>query len=362
MAIYYADPKFRIEFETWVSRYLSGDNCQPFFFDWTSQELAVRYDLKVGQHVFNLNGWATAVSLGSLIAHINLFAYYKNIDVQLENFEQFLIESGYCLRCRFDFNKEFTGSIPRYLQQQDRELVRKSLFERKTIREELDSLSESQLAFVLNALVSVWPHSVYLSKAKYMSQIERLLQIESIFYKSKEFFAQTFNWIRTSQKEYQRLQDGMYIGDLGLKKSEQFMTIFMKKFVNFSAWLLKRGAFRQALRVNKMQLISCDGVVMFWANNDTNTQFIELGREVSYFLVYLWSQGIGAQPVSLLTQYMRENWNKDSDLFKIKDESALAIINYFKAQGINGPVLWGLRIGKVKKSFLPTLRRSRGDS
>jgi hypothetical protein len=52
----------------------SADNCQPWTFQWTGRELAVRYDRERGQHHINHGLHAAYITLGSLLEALSMAA------------------------------------------------------------------------------------------------------------------------------------------------------------------------------------------------------------------------------------------------------------------------------------------------
>lgn len=343
--------------EKFGSRYLSGDNCQPFEFRWQGTELQIYHRQDLAEHKLNFKNWASLISLGSIIANLQVFAHLENLKLEWQFFESNFVGSGLWTNLKFTAEASASSQLPGALLQLDKEKLMSCLLQRKTVRDPLATLSEDLEQKINRDAQEFFTHAIWIENKKIRQMLPTFLQIDSLFFLDKEIFEPTMSWVRFSKKTYYQLRDGLYRKDMGLRLSEQLVTFLMGKFPYFFARLLRLGFFKAALRVNKAQYQNCHGVYFISAASMTNLDIIMVGRQATLFFVYLWSLGVASQPCSLLALFARDNWHGKPQRYFLENKTTQNMLNFLRDNNMPGEPLWAFRIGQVKKTYEATLKR-----
>ncbi|WP_375770488.1 hypothetical protein NR798_06215 [Archangium gephyra] len=181
----------------------SGDNCQPWTFRWTGQELAIRYDQERGQHRVNHGRHAAYLSLGCVLEALSLAASAE----ELRSEETLHLEdpgAGTWATVRFR-----AGAVPDALagtlaqRCTDRRLYRRGSISPATLqalREEAGGVQDSSL-HVLERLPGEL--LAYCAKA------------DSFVWREATAYRDVMRWIRFSPEEVERTRDGIAWRALG---------------------------------------------------------------------------------------------------------------------------------------------------
>lgn len=262
----------------------SGDNCQPWLFDWNGEVLNVLHDANRAQHPLDPQGAASNIAMGCLIEAIDIAASEVGYATQVELSE---LKFGGISRWA---QIRFAPALPKKSTLSD------ALLKRCTDRRPYQGGMLTEQMFQKNKEANARLH--FLAQPS-QELIDYIVNAEQLLADHPEILPATMHWVRFSVRQARRTQDGVSWRNMGTKFWEVPMMPLLRNRRFLQIAKLAIGPQHRA-RVTK-QLQSSAGIVCVSAPNpmQARSNVVHSGRLMMNAWLSLTSQSYGVQPLTL---------------------------------------------------------------
>jgi hypothetical protein len=261
----------------------SGDNCQPWTYEWNGENLVIVHDAKRGEHPVNSGGVASMIALGCLLELIDIAASEYGFTIQTKLLE--LKNKGALPWAQVSFESSNAG----------KNLLVDAIRNRRTDRRPFKG-GELRADF-FQKLVHGSAKLQILAKPS-PELINYIIESEQLLSDHPNILPTTMKWTRFSDKSVQETKDGMSWRNLGAKIWEiptmPLMRDYRAAFMIFRHML----ALQHRARVTQ-QLKSSAGIVSVSTSIKANVGYVDAGRLMMNAWLSLTKNGYNAQPLTL---------------------------------------------------------------
>jgi nitroreductase len=282
----------------------SGDNCQPWTYEWNGERLVIFHDAERGEHPVNPGGVASRIALGCLLEAMDISASEHGFNIRTTLLE--LRNEGITPWAEVRFEPSGTDRNP-LLDSLLKRTTDRRPFQGGDLRADLFQKLESGAA-KLHFLAKPAQEFV-----KFVAESEQLLTDHP------HILPATMKWARLSAKHAQKTQDGLSWRNLGAKFWEVPMMPLIRDYRPFFLFARHTIAPQHRARVTK-QLTSSAGVICVSISHKNNENIVTAGRLMMNAWLSLTQQGYGVQPLTLAsmvnmcsidgTMPLSEKWQK----------------------------------------------------
>lgn len=313
--------------------YPSGDNCQPFRYQWDSdtQTLSIFHKEEESKHIFNTENTASAIAFGGSLTLLKLAALKRGYETQIE------LEEEDPLWAKVNFN-----------QASNHQSSSLDFFKRYTHRGVYYKGSNEEILQTLQQ----WSSQCKTKGVFYPSEKTLSKQVA----KTESHMG---NWKRALQDllkmvyfdDPKTILKGMHWKNLGVTIFDSWMLRALKKFKFLFPLMLP------SIRINyyvltQFKLNRGNGILSFHFNDFKRATLVEFGQEVILFWLKIANKGYFMQPLSmsslLLTQIKAQKYTGPTDSssyqFLQKAEPIFVLPNQKEGSGC-----WAFRVGKAKE-------------
>lgn len=302
----------------------SGDNVQPFSFYWDGKILFVQEDANRSRAFINAGNVASHMALGMCLA---------NIEVASEQWGWVARWAGWSIEEDGSSTAQVTFEPGLVRESSLAAAIRSRTVDRRPFRKEtISKMFADELSAQTENLWGIQFHLLDRS-----DQVETLARINSGFEPfllgHKALHDDLFRWIRWSDQEAQKTQDGMPVSTLGLNPLDRFSLRFLKRW-NAARLFKTLGLTRlAALRARRVYRQSA-AFGAFTISNTAPTTYVRVGQQWQMLWLKLASEGWSLQPImghSLMAHLCQKYegkglTEKDKEKFQREDEAMRDLI------------------------------------
>jgi len=263
----------------------SGDNCQPWSFEWAKPTLKIFYDSARAKHPLNPQGVASVLALGCLLESIELAASELNVKVEwkLGTLSERTTEAW--VELRFFPTTQSPNELAKMLTER---CTDRRFFRGGDLKPEMFPRLElaSARLHVLPTPNSSWELFNFIAES------------EELLFEFPELISATLEWVRFSRTQAQESGDGLSWRNLGLKPWELPVAAVIRKApgsLPFVRAVMQASHHMRVLR----QLRSSAGLVCVSIPMGDRQQIVDAGRLMMKAWLSLTRQGHGVQPMTL---------------------------------------------------------------
>lgn len=261
----------------------SGDNCQPWTFEWNGEKLVILHDAQRGDHPVNPGGVASMLALGCLLEYIDIAASEHGFKIQTTILD--LKNEGNVPWAQVRFEPSEAGKNP----------LSDSLLDRCTDRR---SFKGGELRADLFQKLEHGPAKLHFLPKPDSELIEYIVESEQLLTDHPHILPATMKWTRFSAKSIRETQDGMSWRNLGANFWEVPTMPLIRDYRPFFQVVRHMIAPQHRVRVGK-QLKSSAGVVCVSVSKKGNESIVAAGQLMMNAWLSLTRQGYGVQPLTL---------------------------------------------------------------
>jgi hypothetical protein len=264
----------------------SGDNCQPWQFEWDGQFLLVKYDRERGRHKFNPGEIASRIALGAVLENIKITApglgLVVNISTEAETADVWSkIE------------------VIELAENSKKDPLAPWVYERTTDRRAYKGGAiPSLLKKEWQAANASGSAKISVAKSASFDLLSYLKWCEGLVWMDIELHKDLVRWMRFTAKEKVEQCDGMPTSGFGLPKYAHHFFQASKIFW-LQKMLNKLGFLFIARKTLQKNLESSAGIVCITTTGLSNASLIDAGSKTQRAWLNLNSMGYGVQPVSI---------------------------------------------------------------
>lgn len=282
---------------TLARNYPSGDNCQPFRFNWNGNELEIEYETIRGQHRLNPKHLISWMTLGFLLEGMDLAASQLGFatEVTLPPRTAYFGHDFGPSKSRVSFFRTGRKGDP----------LAGVLLQRCTDRREFSSepLSADLLrAAHASSATDARSSNVKLSfiSPKFPSDLEKFIfAADGLIWSNPKTFVDLLHWMRLTDAETANQTDGMPWKTLGIGSSERKLLFRLKKYPFLRNLVPSISLRLKSRRILSNQLRHTGALGLFTVSSFDSTSLIECGRSAMRCWLFLNSTGYGFQPITL---------------------------------------------------------------
>lgn len=337
--------------------YPSGDNCQPWSYDWDGKTLELKFDTVRAKHPLDISQISSLLALGCLVEGINLAASEFGSTVSYTVSDPSENEGKI-------FSKLSFSSPSKDIKKND---LAEVLVQRTTDRRKFDGgeLSSRTLANSINQEELFSPARAHTVSKISNELFNYILDTEDHFVSEPKILQATLKWVRFTKNDALKTRDGLPWRNLGVHFWELPLLPFIRDYL-FLGKILKNFLRIQRRKEVKGQLDSSAGLVCVSVSKGDSYGIVQAGRLMMRCWLALNKQGYGVHPLTLPSIYAfaahknnpevpatrRDFYRKGSDLLSkefLIPEGAIPL--WMVRTGISSPLPKKMR----------TLRRRLGD-
>jgi hypothetical protein len=271
----------------------SGDNVQPWRFEWDGEALTVIFRPSLAHHVLDAGHSASGIALGCLLQSIEIAAATEGFSIQT-GFKGFHKNESACAEIRFvagyRSNESWIDALSK--RATDRRPFRGG-------RLPMEALQKTAAGFDQQHRAKVYPqHSVS------NELLECLVSAETLTVVHPRIFPDTLPWIRMSRREVERKRDGMPWQGTGIGILEYPVIRFMRRFPGSFRFLSRAGMRRIYAQRMKQLIKSSAGLLCFSAPDPGPDAPIQVGRLAMRLWLRLTELGYGVQPLTIASLFV----------------------------------------------------------
>ncbi len=265
----------------------SGDNTQPWRFEWDGETLTVLFRPLLARHILDAGHTASGLALGCLLKAMEIAAGTEGFTIQttLKGFPQ---EEGACAEIRLFPGERWS------------EVWREALMKRATDRRPfrrgrlpVDLFQEAVLVDPRDGIKVYAQGSVSNELLDYIAAAETLVTVHP------RIFPDTLPWIRMSRRETERRLDGMPWPGTGIRLWE-YPAVWLMRLVPKSFPFFSRAGMRHGYPSRVKRLIrSSAGLVCFTTAQPGPEAPIHVGQRAMHLWLRLTQLGYGVQPLAI---------------------------------------------------------------
>jgi len=263
----------------------SGDNTQPWHFDWDGHSLIIRYDTnRVRGKTFPQKSAATHIAIGSLIENIHQFSMGANISYDLSLWPEHSEKlTAYAVISNIRANAHIS------------ENSKHPLFKRHTNRfpYKKDSVSESTIKLMTNSTEGDARIQVLNDKSLIKTAARLITNASEVRFQTQEVHEWLGRSFRFSAEDV-RKSDGLDIKTLDLPLGGTLFLRFIRPWSRMQA-LNRIGAYKLLAAIDAAPIKAAPALVAFIAPQ-TPQGALDAGRLLTRTWIQLNAQGIAVQP------------------------------------------------------------------
>lgn len=271
-----------------AARAPSGDNTQPWSFTWQDQTLTIVFNPTKAVHVLDAGLSAAKISLGCVMESVAIAASEYGFATRAE----YLDFGGEDLTAaRVAFLNDGTKPDPLVdaiaTRNTDRRVFKKGPMPTPELTEVLQNFDES-------AGVGVhWVDSLGPDLFQY------IVAAESLVSNHPKIFPDTVKWIRFSEQEIKRTQDGMPWRGAGINVFQYPAMRFLRAVPSAFPWLSRAGM-KQVYAARMRRLLrSSAGLFCISTSRHDSLALVDVGRLAMRVWLRLTQLGYGVQPLTI---------------------------------------------------------------
>lgn len=271
-----------------AARAPSGDNVQPWSFVWNGAILTVVFRPALARHILDRGSSASTIALGCLLESFRIAASVYGLSARF-TFSGLPEHEGPCAEIRFVAEGLPADPLSSALPDRatDRRPYRHGLIPAKEISEIWNEFDKKDVT------------TVNCSGSISGDLLDFIVSAESLIATHSSIFMDTLPWIRLSQKEVARTQDGMPWRGTGVSSMEYPALCLMRLFPQ-AFYLLSRTGMRsiQAARAKSL-LLSSAGLLCISTSEEAPQALVSVGRLAMRVWLRLSQLGYGVQPLTI---------------------------------------------------------------
>jgi hypothetical protein len=266
----------------------SGDNAQPWRFQWDGQRLLVLHAETLAAHSLNRNNHASQIALGALIEATRLSASQHGFSIkanlQLENKNDMAVWADIV----FSFNNTPADPLASMISLRctDRRAYKGGTLETELLAE----IAQAQAQFPGCA--------VRIQTQQTSSFMKYFLNTEKLLWSNSKIVRDLGKWLRLSKKEVAKSPTGMSWKNIGISAPEALMFRLIRRFPRIPGFLWSLGFGLRIKQDAKKSIKSSAALVCFSATETTPEAFCNIGQLAFRTWLLLNAYGMGVQPLS----------------------------------------------------------------
>jgi hypothetical protein len=272
-----------------AARAPSGDNTQPWTFAWDGRVLTIVFDPGKAHHVLDAGFSGVKISLGCVVESIAVAAS----------------EHGFAIGCEYlNLPEENRGAAARVSFIQDgrrTDPLLKAVEKRSTDRRQY-----KKGPLPSDELTQVWKHfecaanvHVHFVESPAPDLFEYVVAAEGLVTLHPRIFPDTLPWIRLSENEITRTEDGMPWRGAGINVFQYPVVRFVRAVPSAFSWVSRAGMGRTYAARVKQLLRSSAGLFCISTRNRGPFALMEAGRLAMRLWLRLTQLGYGVHPLTL---------------------------------------------------------------
>lgn len=272
-----------------AARAPSGDNTQPWTFSWDGQILTVLFDPTKAHHVLDAGMSAAKISLGCVIESIAIAATAYGLSIRPSFLELQQGKAGPAAQVGFVKNGRTPDPLLDALPKRstDRRLFQKGLMPGKELTEVWERFEQRD---------SVHVHFVSLITP---DLFEYIAAAENLVSRHPTIFLDTAPWIRFTEAEITRTNDGMPWRGAGISPF-QYPALQFVRAVPSAFPVVSRSGMRVVYSRRVQQLLrSSAGLFCISVRDQGPFALVEVGRLAMRLWLRLTQLGFGVQPLTI---------------------------------------------------------------
>lgn len=282
--LYKLNKNERLELLDYCKRYPSGDNCQPFTFNFSEHALEITHTPKRGAHNLNPNSIASLISLGTIEYYLE--SWLNTYSLELIKAYNFTDNHHGIFNASYSF-KKINGDI-NAIPSPDLRICNRNKYTK--------SHEQFEFSEIFSILDIRFPNiGCYKITSPLKKQLMKYLQVaESYMWKDEKTIHDFLKWLRFKSP----CPEGLYWKNLGI---DIFASIglFSMKYVPLTRKALKHIVQIQSKLIVKKLINSSDGIVVLSTKNNRPETLINIGFCLTYIWCSLCSAKKAIQPHNL---------------------------------------------------------------
>jgi hypothetical protein len=281
----------------------SGDNCQPWKFEWRDNALKIYHVDSRGKHRINLKNTASWLALGTLLESIAIAASDASPQTSWESqIELTRLPEGpeeHWATVRFkaapSARDKLVDALP--LRSTDRRLFNGGDFPSSLI----ENIKADQERFE-GIQVHLTPSPIPRELFGFIQSAEAFVMVDT------PAIMDALKWVRFDEKSKLSTRDGMPAEGLGMKAHELAAVRMIQRFPGIHPVMCRLGMATQAKAAIAKSLSSSAGLVCITAPVGQGLEpasFVNVGRLALRSWLHLTLAGYGVQPLTLSSLYVR---------------------------------------------------------
>lgn len=282
----------------------SGDNIQPWRFEWDGCDLWIRLDADRAAGAYDVRGLASWTAMGAAVENISVAAASMGLGVSVEIVSP--DDATPVLRLAFHrqgrpVGDPLCGALPR-------RCVNRRPYRREPI-------SVGTLDRLAMAARQAGPVRVSWASARDRTPLIRLVMLgDQIMFESRPLHESLFRWLRWSHEEAARHRDGMPIDtlELGWLRSRAFRLFRSWRWVSIGN---RFGFSRVAARHQAHLIRDAASIGMLTAPDSSSASMFTAGRAFERLWLQATAEGLALQPMTaLLYLCLKVAWGEPGGL------------------------------------------------
>ncbi len=332
----------------------SGDNCQPWRFNWNGKQLKI-YHIEVrAHHSLNFNNQVSLFTLGGLIEYLHIASLHYGYEPTFTLPDPTNLDPNFLTQVHF--KKTTPQPQPLFealsLRATDRRPFKNTPLDEKIVNNLLSVSKDFKQA---NAYVCTAPSE---ELKKYLVASEVLL------FSNKAFLFDIIKWVRFRNKETIDSKDGLPWRNLGVGLRETIVLWLIKRYPKLYDLFKHMGMYNQVSLAAQKLVKSHTTFICFTVKSNEN-HLIESGRLALRSWLLLAKHGVSAQPMSSGAMLLYKQIVYPKDNFSTKamtthfNNGRLILQSSFGFSESERPI-WLLRVGLSDplNNNMKTYRRS----
>ncbi len=266
----------------------SGDNCQPWTFEWDGETLGIIHSAGRAGHPLNPAGTASMLSLGCLLSAIDLaasdFQFHTTFTIEKPNQQ----DENLWARVQFLTSDRPQNPLSEVLlhRSTDRRLYTGGELNSEMLRE----IIEQQSSFA--------PARMHILPKPNQRLVNHIVKAEQLLLDHSEILPATLKWVRFTMNQARKTRDGMLWRNMEIRFWELPMVPILRDIpdvINILGPVLRP---QNRIRV-KRQLESSAGLVCISIPTIDSSNIVQTGRLMMEIWLSLNKQGYGVQPFTI---------------------------------------------------------------
>lgn len=331
-------------FKEWLNLCLrapSGDNCQPWLFEYFEDHFYILIDQKASQHFLDQNFAASWISLGSLC----------------ENLIQSAESYGFSCECQLEGELSVRVNFKKIAEKPNKQII-ENIKKRVTFRGKLLKIDFHVQSFYQNYSPLEGNFKWQQREQVSAELLEGWAILEALLWLKTPLMKDFTKWVHFTLNGY---MDGVTLSNLMLNFMDKLAIASLKLFPPLihliPFWFFKWNSQKRL----KFLLSNSSGLVFLTGKIKKSDDYFFAGREIQRLWLYLTDKGYKAQPLSIQSLYL--NYTDYEINKRYLSSKNLELINDIKRQtkgklGVNEDIIFMLRFGQSAEAIELLPRKS----